>query len=142
MNHISISTDKSKLDLAVIHEFLSRSYWAAGIPLEVVKKSIEHSLCFGLYYGSEQVGFARVISDFATFAYLADVFILEAHRGRGLAKRLMGEIMSHPELQGLRKFSLSTKDAHDLYRQFGFAELLRPDRQMEILKLEIYKPKE
>jgi GNAT superfamily N-acetyltransferase len=142
MNHLSISTDKSKLDLAVIHEFLSRSYWAAGIPLEVVKKSIEHSLCFGVYDGSEQVGFARVISDFATFAYLADVFILEAHRGRGLAKRLMREIMSHPELQGLRKFTLSTKDAHDLYRQFGFTELLRPDRQMEILKLEIYKPKE
>src|SRR5688572_10889387 len=103
MNNIYVSTDKSKLDLALIQEFLSRSYWAEGIPPEVIEKSIAHSLCFGIYDGNHQIGFARVISDFATFAYLADVFILEAYRGRGLSKLLMREIMSHPALQGLRR---------------------------------------
>jgi N-acetylglutamate synthase-like GNAT family acetyltransferase len=142
MNTISISTDNAKLDLAVIHEFLSRSYWAEGIPLNVIRRSIEHSLCFGIYEDQQQVGFARVISAFATFAYLADVFVLEAHRGRGLSKLLMQEIMSHPDLQGLRRFSLATKDAHGLYRQFGFTELARPDRQMEIVQAKIYKQKE
>ncbi len=141
MNYILVSTDKSKLDLAVIHGFLSQSYWAEGVPLEVIKKSIAHSLCFGVYDGDQQIGFARVISDFATFAYLADVFILESYRGRGLAKLLMREIMSHPELQGLRRFTLATKDAHDLYKQFGFTELVRPDRHMEIARPGIYKQK-
>jgi GNAT superfamily N-acetyltransferase len=141
MNTIVVSTDKSKLDLALIHEFLSRSYWAEGIPLELVKRSIEHSLCFGVYDPSQQIGFARVVSDFATFAYLADVFILESFRGRGLAKLLMREIMSHPELQGLRRFMLATRDAHELYGQFGFAALARPDYQMEIARPGIYKQK-
>ncbi|HKX30390.1 MAG TPA: GNAT family N-acetyltransferase, partial [Blastocatellia bacterium] len=100
MGLITISTDKARLDLQAIHGFLSHSYWAAGIPMELVRKSIEHSLCFGVYDGAHQVGFARVISDLTTFAYLADVFILESHRGRGLSKLLMREIMSHPDLQG------------------------------------------
>lgn len=142
MNNIFVSTDKAKLDLAVLHEFLSRSYWAEGIPLEVIKKAVAHSLCFGVYDGNQQIGFARVVSDFATFAYLADVFILEAYRGRGLSKLLMREIMSHPELQGLRRFTLATKDAHGLYRQFGFAEPLRPNANMEITRPGIYKQKE
>lgn len=138
-NNITISTDKTRLDLAVIHGFLSRSYWAAGVPVEIVSRAIEHSLCFGVYADEQQVGFARVISDYATFAYLADVFILEAWRGRGLSKRLMREIMNHPDLQGLRRFALVTKDAHGLYRQFGFTELAHPDRHLEIVRPEIYK---
>ena len=142
MDTILVSTDQAKLDLAVIHEFLSRSYWAEGIPLEVMEKSLAHSLCFGVYERDRQIGFARVISDFATYAYLADVFILESHRGRGLAKLLMREIMSHPELQGLRRFTLATRDAHGLYKQFGFAELARPDRHMEIARPGIYQQKE
>jgi GNAT superfamily N-acetyltransferase len=141
MNNLFVSTDKSKLDLALIHGFLSRSYWAEGLPLEVMKKSIAHSLCFGIYDGNQQIGFARAISDFATFAYVADVFILESHRGRGLSKLLMREIMSHPELQGLRRIMLATKDAHGLYKQFGFVEIVRPDRQMEIARPGIYKQK-
>lgn len=139
MNSITISTDKTRLDLTVIHGFLSRSYWAEGVPVEIIRRAIEHSLCFGVYDGAQQVGFARVISDYATFAYLADVFILEAWRGRGLSKRLRREIMNHPDLQGLRRFALVTKDAHGLYQQFGFTELAHPERHLEIVRPEIYK---
>jgi GNAT superfamily N-acetyltransferase len=142
MKTITISTDKAKLDLAMIHEFLSHSYWAAGVPLETVRKSIEHSLCFGVYEADQQIGFARVISDYSTFAYLADVFILESQRGRGLAKLLMRQIIGHADLQGLRRFALATRDAHGLYRQFGFSELARPDFQMEIARPAIYQQKE
>lgn len=141
MSEITISTDKSKLDLAVIQQFLSHSYWAEGIPIEVVRKGIEHSLCFGVYESDRQVGFARVISDFATYAYLADVFILESHQGRGLGKLLMREIMNHPDLQGLRRFALATRDAHELYRQFGFTALSRPANHMEIAHPGLYTTK-
>jgi GNAT superfamily N-acetyltransferase len=141
MKKITISTDKAKLDLAMIHEFLSHSYWAAGVPLETVRKSIEHSLCFGVYEDDQQIGFARVISDYSTFAYLADVFILESQRGRGLARLLMQHIIGHADLQGLRRFALATRDAHGLYRQFGFTELARPDFQMEIARPGIYQQK-
>lgn len=133
-----VSTDKSKLNINVIHSFLTTSYWAKGIPRSVVEKSIEHSLCFGVYHGDEQVGFARVISDYTTYAYLADVFILEEHRGNGLSKMLMKEIMAHLQLQSLRRFQLVTKDAHGLYRQFGFTESKFPDRLMEISRPDIY----
>ncbi len=126
-----ISTDKSRLDLAEIHSFLTTSYWAAGIPMEVVKKSIEHSLAFGVYKGDQQVGFARVITDYATFAYLGDVFILEPFRGQGLSKWLMKVIVAHPELQGLRRWVLLTRDAHGLYQKVGFTELGSPERYME-----------
>lgn len=126
-----ISTDPARLDVALVHEFLSESYWAKGIPLETVRRSIEHSIAFGVYHGSEQVGFARVVTDRATFAYLADVFVLETHRGRGLAKWLMEAIVAHPELQNLRRWVLLTRDAHELYRKFGFAELKAPDRYMD-----------
>ena len=121
-----ISTDRSKLDVEMIHRFLTRSYWAEGIPRETIARSIENSLSFGVYDNREQVGFARVISDFATFAYIADVFILEPYRGRGLAKELMATIMAHPDLQGLRRWSLGTRDAHGLYAQFGFEPLADP----------------
>src|SRR5262245_58214063 len=107
MTSIEVDTDKTRLDVDVIHGFLRESYWAAGIPRDVVERSIEHSLCFGVYVDWRQVGFARVISDFATFAYLADVFVLEEFRGRGLSKRLMDAIISHHRLQGLRRWSLA-----------------------------------
>ena len=126
-----ISTDKRLLDVPVIHTFLAHSYWAAGIPLEVVKRSIENSLAFGLYEGERQIGFARVITDRATFAYLADVFILEDFRGLGLGAWLIEAVMSHPELQGLRRWMLVTKDAHKLYRKSGFADLKNPASIME-----------
>lgn len=132
-HRFAISTDKSKLDLAVIHDFLKSSYWAENIPWSIVKKSINNSLCFGIYEEKKQVGFARVISDYATFAYLADVFILESYRGQGLGNWLIQSILEHPELQGLRKWLLATKDAHGLYRQYGFQDLKRPDTYMEIL---------
>ena len=126
-----ISTDRSLLDLQVIHGYLSTSYWAAGVPEEVVGRSIENSLNFGVYRGEEQVGFARVVTDRATFAYLADVFVLEAHRGQGLGKWLVEVILSHPDLQGLRRWMLATRDAHDLYRRYAFTELARPAIFME-----------
>lgn len=129
-NGYTISTDKSRLDLGVIHGFLSHSYWAEGIPLTIVRKSIDNSLCFGIYRREEQVGFARVISDFATYAYLADVFVLETYQGQGLGKWLVQSILSHPELQGLRRWSLATRDAHGLYAQFGFKPLEKPENEM------------
>ena len=128
---ILITTDPARLDLDVIHGFLSRSYWAAGIGREVVDRSIRHSICFGAFDGERQVGFARVISDRATYAYLADVFVLPSHRGRGIGKGLMACIASHPDLQTLRLWTLFTRDAHGLYRQYGFGEPRYANRLME-----------
>ena len=151
-----VSTDRARLDLDVIHEFLTNCYWAKGIPRETLVRSIEHSLCFGIYDCSStrvpllaknarngaptQIGFARVISDFATYAYVADVFILEPYRERGLGKELMASIMAHPDLQGLRRWSLGTRDAHGLYAQFGFKAVIndRSRTVMEIVNPEIY----
>jgi GNAT superfamily N-acetyltransferase len=127
----TISTDAARLDLKVIHEFLTTSYWAAGIPADVVKRSIEHSLPFGVYHGDRQVGFARVITDYATFAYLADVFVIEEDRGQGLAKWLVEVIVAHPELQGLRRWMLATRDAHTLYSKVGFVQITSPEGWME-----------
>ena len=128
----TISTDKERLDLTVIHTFLSEeSYWAGERSLEQTITAIENSICFGLYHGDKQVGFARVVSDRATFAYVGDVFVLSEYRGRGLSKWLMQVIGDHPELQGLRRWVLATRDAHGLYRQFDFAELRFPERWME-----------
>jgi GNAT superfamily N-acetyltransferase len=129
---IEVDTDGSRLDVSLVHDFLSRSsYWARGIPLEVVRRSIENSLCFGIYDDDMQVGFARLVTDRATFAYLADVFIVESHRGRGLGKLLMDAIVAHPEVQGLRRWLLGTRDAHGLYAQYGFHPLAAPERFME-----------
>lgn len=133
-NDYEVSDDKHRLDVTAIHAYLTQSYWSPGIPKAVVERAIEGSLCFGVYRQSQQVGFARVITDKATFAYLADVFVLEAHRGRGLSKRLMQSIAAHPDLQGLRRFMLATRDAHSLYQQFGFTEVATPSRLMEILR--------
>jgi GNAT superfamily N-acetyltransferase len=134
----SITTDREALDIEAVHAYLSRSFWAEGIPKETVAKSIEHSLCFGLFDGAAQVGFARVVTDRATFAYLCDVYVLEPHRGRGLGKWLIEVVMSHPDLQGLRRFQLVTRDAHGLYRRHGFREPANPERYMEIFRHGMY----
>jgi GNAT superfamily N-acetyltransferase len=127
-----ISTNDSRLDLLLIHEFLAtQSYWAQGRQLATVQRALRGSLNFGVYSESTQIAFARVVSDFATFAWLADVFVLPEYRGRGISKWLVEVIMSHPELQGLRRWVLATRDAHDLYRRFGFKELDDPGRWME-----------
>jgi GNAT superfamily N-acetyltransferase len=128
----AISTDPTRLNIALIHEYLSTtSYWAVGRPLEVVRRGIENSLPFGVFKGTEQAGFARVVTDYATFAWVADVFVLPAFQGQGLGKWLIGVIVAHPRLQGLRRWVLATKDAHGLYAQFGFTELHAPERFME-----------
>ncbi|WP_027417637.1 GNAT family N-acetyltransferase [Aneurinibacillus terranovensis] len=141
-NAFTISTDKTYLDLDVLHSFLSgESYWAAGVPRNILDKSIRNSaLCFGVYEGNPaggqaaQIGFARVISDLATFAYLADVFILPNYRGMGLSKWLMSIIVGHPELQNLRRFMLATNDAHGLYAQYGFSPIENPQNMMAIVR--------
>jgi GNAT superfamily N-acetyltransferase len=134
-----ISTDPARLDVATIHSFLATTYWSPGIPREIVERAIAGSLNFGAYDGRVQVGFVRVVTDRATFAYLCDVFVLEPWRGRGLSKFMMECVMSHPELQNLRRWMLATADAHGLYRQFGFASLARPERVMEITVPDIYQ---
>jgi len=134
-----ITTDRTKIDVSYVHWFLTHSYWAEGIPLAIVEKSIESSICFSVVYINHQVGFARVITDQATFAYLADVFIDENFRGRGLSKWLMEIIMNHPGLQGFRRFLLATRDAHRLYAQFGFTPLTNTDRWMQVHQPDVYK---
>ena len=134
-----ISTEKEKFDIDLIHSFLNRSYWAEGISKEIIKRSIDGALCFAVFENDKQVGFARMITDKATFAYLADVFIIAEYRGLGLSKWLMEVIMSHPDLQGLRRIMLATRDAHGLYEKFGFTPLNNVDRWMHIHNPEIYK---
>lgn len=136
-----ISTDPAHINLAVVHAFLTTSYWAKDVPMDTVVRSVQHSICFGVYKGREQAGFARVISDRATFAYVGDVFVLGPYRGQGLSKWLMECILSHPDLQSLRRWSLVTQDAHDLYRQFGFTDLKSPGRWMERHDPETYARK-
>lgn len=138
-NGILISTDKSKLDVTTVHDFLRTSYWAKDILISVVEKSINNSLCFGVYDFDKQIGFARVISDYATFAYFADVFILEAYRGQGLGKWLVKSILEYSELQNIRTWLLSTADAHGLYQQFGFKNLPSPERMMVSSTLSAYR---
>jgi GNAT superfamily N-acetyltransferase len=129
-NEYLISTDKSKIDIEYVHAFLSQSYWSPGVPLQTVKKAMENSLCFGLYLDNKQIGYTRVITDTATFAYLADVFVDENYRGQGLGKWLIDTILSHPDLQGLRRIILTTKDAHKLYEHCGFISVPNPERYM------------
>jgi GNAT superfamily N-acetyltransferase len=128
---ITVTSDGARMDLDVIHGFLSQeAYWAKNVPREIVERAVEHSMCFGAFDGDAQVGFARVITDRATFAYLADVFVIESHRGRGIARQIMEAIAAHPELRGLRRWHLVTRDAHGLYARFGFEPLDAPDRHM------------
>ncbi len=136
-----LSSDKSLMDINAIHCYLSRSYWSENVPYDIVKKAIENSLCFGVFYKKSQIGFARLITDSATFAYLADVYILEEHRGKGLSKKLMATIINHPQLQGLRRMVLATHDAHTLYEKFGFKQLTKPETFMELWQPDIYKEK-
>jgi len=135
----TVSCDPARLDRAVIANFLASSYWAEGIPAATVAKSIEHSLCFGLFDGDRQIGFARAISDYATIAYLGDVFVADEYRGRGLGRWLIDCVTSHPELQGLRRWILATRDAHGLYAKFGFTPLKRPERFMELHFPHVYE---
>jgi GNAT superfamily N-acetyltransferase len=128
-----ISTDAARLDFAAIHAYLTRSYWSPGISRALVERAAAHSLCFGLYRADEQVGYARIVTDRTTFAYLCDVYVLEAHRGQGLSKWLMQTIQAHPDLQHLRRFMLATRDAHGLYAAFQFTPLAHPERLMEIV---------
>lgn len=129
-NNYFISTDKSKIDIEYVHGFLSQSYWSPGVPIKVVKKAMKGSLCFGVYYQDKQIGYARMVTDRATFAYLADVFIDENYRGKGLGKWLVEAILAHPHLRGLRRILLATKDAHKLYEQCGFTSVSNPERYM------------
>jgi len=139
LHEIVVTTDRSRLDLEVIHGYLTRSYWAKGIPRATVARAMDRSLCFGAFEGDRQVGFARVISDLTTFAYVSDVFVVESHQGRGVGKRLMAAIMAHPELQELRRWTLFTRDAHGLYRQYGFREPRYPERLMEVFNDDPYR---
>jgi GNAT superfamily N-acetyltransferase len=139
-NGYLISTDTAKLDIDIIHDYLcNHSYWAAGIPFDTVKKSIENSVNFGLYENGKQIGFARVVTDKSTFAYLGDVFVAESHRGKGLSKWLMECVLKQPELQGFRRWILLTRDAQELYRKYGFKEFHAPERCMELWEPDVYK---
>jgi len=135
----TITTDTERFDIALIHSFLNESYRAKNIPRSVVERSIRHSLCFGAFQHERQVGFARVITDYATFGYVGDVFVLPEHRGRGISKQLMAAIRSHPGLQDLRRLVLATRDAHGLYAQFGFRPLAQPENFMTIHNPDIYQ---
>ena len=140
MSTITISSDKSLLDLPMIHRFLSeQSSWALGIPPATAQRAVQHSLCFGAYLDGAQIGFARVTTDSATFAYLSDVFVLPEHQGRGHSKQLMAAVMAHPDLQNLRRFLLATSTAPQLYAQFGFTPSAKPQAFMERLDVEVYK---
>ncbi len=140
LDDYEISADPRRLSVEVIHKFLAEeAYWSTGIPRPVVERAIANSLCFGVYNHTTQVGFARVITDKSTFALLADVFILKAHRGKGLSKRLMRCIIGHEDLQGLRRFLLVTSGAHGLYSQFGFEQLANPSRFMEVVRPDVYR---
>lgn len=134
----TISSDPARMDIDAIHAYLSRSYWAEGVPRAVVERSLKGSIVFGLFHRDAQVGLARVVTDCATFAYLCDVYVLEEHQGDGLGRWLMETVMAHPDLQGLRRFSLVTRDAHGLYRYAGFGPLAAPERHMEIVRPGIY----
>ena len=135
-----ITNDIGAMDIDAVHAFLIRSYWAPGVPREVVERSLRGAFCFGLFKDGAQVGLARVITDRATFAYLSDVYVLEEHRGQGLAVWLVRVILAHPELQGLRRFMLATKDAHGLYEKLGFAPLAHPEMFLEIFQPDLYGP--
>jgi ribosomal protein S18 acetylase RimI-like enzyme len=138
-DELVVTSDPAAVDLDAVHAFLRTSYWSEDIPREVVARAIANSIPFSVKQGATQVGFARVITDRATFAYLSDVYILEAYRGKGLARRLMDAVMAHPDLQGLRRFSLTTRDAEGLYRRYGFTELATPARHLEIIRPGMYR---
>jgi len=141
MQSYELTSDVSRFDVAAIHAVLSTSYWSPGIPRPLVERAIANSICFGVLRDGQQVGFARVVTDKATFAYLADVYVLEEHRGQGLARQLMEAIIGHPDLQGLRRMLLATRDKHALYAKFGFKPLAKPDNMMEVHRPDAYAAK-
>jgi GNAT superfamily N-acetyltransferase len=134
----SLTADRSRIDIEAVHAFLTRSFWARGISKDLVAKSIAHSLCFGVFQADAQVGFARVVTDYSTYAYLCDVYVLEEYRGKGLGAWMMAFVMKHPDLQGLRRFQLVTRDAHRLYARFGVKTPDAPERQMEMFTPDMY----
>jgi len=133
MNNYTVSDDKAKLNIDVIHSFLTNSYWAKGRSIETVKETVRHSDCFGLYDNKKQIGFARVVTDYAIFAYLLDVFIIEEYRGRGLSKMLLSFVFDYPKFKNVKKWGLGTLDAHGLYQKFGFKPVAKPERLMEMI---------
>ncbi len=135
----TVSTDQAQLDVDAVHAFLAQSYWATNIPRDVVERSLRNALCFGLYQDGAQIGLVRVISDYVTMAYVGDVYVLPEHRGRGLSKWMMECVLAHPDLQHLRRWILITRDAHGLYRQFGFRDLKRPEGFMERHDPDVYQ---
>jgi GNAT superfamily N-acetyltransferase len=139
MSTYEFTCDKQRLDIEAIHGFLATSYWSPGIPRTVVERAIANSLCFAVFHENRQIGFARIVTDKATFAYLADVYILPEHRGKGLSKRLVEQVIQHPDLQGLRRMMLATLDAHGLYLKYGFRPLAAPERMMEIHDPNVYR---
>jgi N-acetylglutamate synthase-like GNAT family acetyltransferase len=139
MASYEITCDATRFDISAIHAFLSQAYWSPGVPRAVVERAIANSLCFAVFYHAQQVGFARVVTDKATFAYLADVYILPEHRGKGLSLRLLETVIRHADLQGLRRILLATRDAHALYARFGFKPLAAPERIMEIHNPDVYR---
>jgi GNAT superfamily N-acetyltransferase len=136
-----ISFDASRIDVEAAHAFLSSTYWAPGIPLSVLRKAIDNSLCVAAFIDGKQVAFARAVTDRATFAYIADVYVLDAHRGKGISRAMVSALLAHPELQGLRRLMLATRDAHGLYEKFGFGPLANPARMMEVHRPDVYLPK-
>ena len=138
-DNLIVTTDPARQDVDAIHAYLTCAYWCEGIPREIVERAVRNSLCFGLFDGAAQVGLARVVTDYATYAYLCDVYVLESHRGRGLGKWVIECVMVHPQLQGLRRFNLATRDAHELYSPFGFEPLRQPEVHMEKHKPDVYK---
>jgi len=139
LNPYEISSDRSRLDIDLIYDFLRSCYWSPNIPRAVVEKSIQNSLCFGAFCNGRQLGFGRVITDFATFAYIADIFVVPEHRGRGVSKLLLRAMLEHPDLQGLRRILLATQDAHGLYTQFGFQPLAHAEHYMTIHRPDVYR---
>ena len=135
----TVTSDPDRLDMDVVHGYLSRAYWCEEIPRATLERALRHSLCFSLFEGERQIGLVRVITDYTTFAYLCDVFVLESHQGKGLGTWMMQCVMQHPELQGLRRWHLTTRDAHALYRKVGFVPLSKPERHMEVFTPDIYK---
>ncbi|MDX6711492.1 MAG: hypothetical protein QOH96_2508 [Blastocatellia bacterium] len=142
LHNYVLSDDRSRVDLKVVHRFLRTAYWSEEVPIEIVETAIANSLCFGIYLEQSQIAFARVVTDYATFAYLADVFVLPEYRGQGLSKWMMSGIIGHEGLKNVRRFMLMTRDAQGLYRQFGFAPLTEPERVMEISEVDFYKKRQ
>ena len=138
MSDYEITTDQSRIDVEAAHAFLTKAYWSPGVPLAVVRKAIENSLCVAVLMAGRQVGFVRAVTDRATFAYIADVYVLEEHRGRGLSRAMIEALLEHPDLRGLRRLLLATRDAHGLYVKFGFKPLANPDRIMELHDPDVY----